>query len=267
MHQVQCDPYMEIEGRHTWFEWSSTPLYGNGIGTAMPCFSKAPAHTPVPSSLKTQMTNELVKMCTMDIRPFKIVDGEGFKAVAQKLLSIKVQYGNVPVNDVLPCATTVSRHLKLVVTTQRQALRDRLSSAVNVGITTDSWTHLLTNDHYITTAVHYIDGEWNVNFHILATQKTDEKQTADYVKNFVDDILQEFGVLKDGNVFTTDNAANMKAVFREESWLPRAGHNLNLVLLHALQAGQGLDVEDATLTATTKELVTLAKRSSLNRLM
>lgn len=138
---------------------------------------------------------------------------------------------------------------------------------MNVGITTDSWTHLLTNDHYITTAVHYIDGEWNVNSHILATRKTDEKQTADYVKNFVDDILQEFGVLKDGNVFTTDNAANMKAVFREESWLPRAGHNLNLVLLHALQAGQGLDVEDATLTATTKELVTLAKRSSLNRLM
>ena len=35
------------------------------------------------------------------------------------------------------------------------------------------------------------------------------------------------------NVFVTDNASNMKAAFREFSWVGCACHNLNLVLAHA----------------------------------
>ena len=62
----------------------------------------------VPPTLKSQMANELVKMCTTDIRPFSIVDGEGFKAVAQKLISIGAQYGNVPIGNVFPCSSTIS---------------------------------------------------------------------------------------------------------------------------------------------------------------
>jgi len=57
----------------------------------------------VPSTVKSQMANDLVHMCATDIRPISIVDGGGFNKVAQKLISIGAQYGNVSVGDVLPC--------------------------------------------------------------------------------------------------------------------------------------------------------------------
>ena len=49
------------------------------------------------------------------------------------------------------------------------------------------------------------------------------------------EILEEFGALRPGNTYVTDNAANMKLAMREYSWLGCAGHNLNLVLAHGLK--------------------------------
>jgi len=91
---------------------------------------------------------------------------------------------------------------------------------------------------------------------------------ADYIRNFVVDVLLEFGLQKEGNIFVTDNAANMKAAFREMTWIGCAGHNLNLVLSHALQPSTGddpeyaLPEEVATLITTCK--VTLLKRLNIN---
>lgn len=56
----------------------------------------------IPQSVKSQMANELVTMCATDIRPFSVVEGCGFKTVAQKLIAVGAQYGNVPIADVLP---------------------------------------------------------------------------------------------------------------------------------------------------------------------
>jgi len=237
--------------------------------TDMPGYKNA-STSAVPSTVKSQMANDLVHMCATDIRPFSIVDGGGFKKVAQKLISIGAQYGNVSVGDVLPCSSTVSRHLESMVACRKSELRDKLAEAVNVAVTTDGWTHALTNVQYITTTVHYIDKDWSMHAHILATRPAVDKHTADYIRNFVVDILLEFGLQKEGNIFVTDNAANMKAAFREMTWIGCAGHNLNLVLSHALQPSTGddpeyaLPEEVATLITTCKELVTLSKRSNIN---
>lgn len=70
----------------------------------------------------------------------------------------------------------------------------------------------------------------------------------------------------------TDNAANMKAAFRDRTWIGCAGHNLNLVLSHGLQPSKdseacenGLPGEVIELITTCKELVTIAKRTKINR--
>ncbi|RXN03372.1 complement C3-like protein [Labeo rohita] len=48
-----------------------------------------------------------------DLRPFAVVEGKGFTNVAQELLDIGAKYGsNVQVEDILPCARTVSRHVE-----------------------------------------------------------------------------------------------------------------------------------------------------------
>ena len=158
----------------------------------------------MPSTVKTEMANDLVHMCTTDTRPLSVVDGNGFKAVAQKLISIGANYGNVSVGDVLPCSVMVTRHLESQVASKKSELCIKLAEAVNVGITTDGWTHGITNVQYITTTVHYIDKDWSMHAHILATRLADDKDTAGYISNFVGDILLEFGVQKEGNTFVTD---------------------------------------------------------------
>ena len=50
-------------------------------------------------------------MCAIDIRPFSIVEGIGFRKFAEKLIAIGAKYGNVSADDLLPSARTVSRHV------------------------------------------------------------------------------------------------------------------------------------------------------------
>jgi hypothetical protein len=236
--------------------------------TDMPGFSVTSSQPKVPAAVKSQMAAKIVRMCATDIRPFSVVQGQGFKAVAQKLISIGAQYGCVNVDEILPCSTTVSRHLQSVVTASKSELCEKLRSAMNVGITTDGWTHTMTSQQYITTTVHFIDSNWNMHSHILATRLAYEKHTADYIKRFVGGILEEFGIKKEGNLFVTDNASNMKAAFREEIWVGCTGHNLNLVLSHGLQASKendSLPSEVTTVINTCKELVTLSKRTAINQ--
>ena len=77
----------------------------------MPLFSKP----PVPVTLKGEVADKAVQMCTADIRPFSIVEGSRFKAMAQFILNVGAKYGKFDVDALLPCATTVSRHLDVAV--------------------------------------------------------------------------------------------------------------------------------------------------------
>ncbi|RXN09856.1 Transposable element Hobo transposase [Labeo rohita] len=65
------------------------------------------------SGVKSRLTDKIARMCSQDLRPFAVVEGKGFTNVAQELLNIGAKYGsNVQVEDILPCARTVSRHVE-----------------------------------------------------------------------------------------------------------------------------------------------------------
>ena len=67
----------------------------------------------LPVGVKTRFTNTLVWMCSQDLRPFAMVEGQGFKTVAQELLDIGSRYGGtILAEDLLPSARTVSRHVE-----------------------------------------------------------------------------------------------------------------------------------------------------------
>ncbi|KAJ8351797.1 hypothetical protein SKAU_G00232730 [Synaphobranchus kaupii] len=67
----------------------------------------------VPVVIKSRLTNTIARMCSQDLRPFAVVEGQGFINVAKELLHIGAKYGaSVEVGDVLPSARTVSRHVE-----------------------------------------------------------------------------------------------------------------------------------------------------------
>jgi len=222
----------------------------------------------LPMSVKTEVADAVVIMCATDIRPFNIVEGEGFKKMANKFIEIGAKYGKVDSADMIPAATTVSRHLSSVYDTEKSLLEAALHNVQSCGVTCDLWTHDSTNASYITVTIHYVDSKWQLVPRIIATRRVDESHTAECIREHVMSILQEFGCCNAGNVYVTDNASNMKAAFREFTWIGCSGHNLNLVLSHGLQSTKepkdGITCEVAEQIETCKQLVTLAKRTKLN---
>lgn len=119
-------------------------------------------------------------------RPFSVVEGAGFQAVAKKLIQIGAKYGDkMSVADLLPCATTVSRHLDLQVKTEKELLIQQLVKVVKFGITTDMWTSEKTNDAYITVTAHYLDSHWKMVSAILATRCVEDRHTAKVIQQTV----------------------------------------------------------------------------------
>ncbi len=126
-------------------------------------------------------------MCATNIRPFAIVEGQGFSNLATHFVNLGAKYGsNIDPDGMLPSARSVSRHIGNVALTERQKLIAMLAIEADheaiFGVTTDMWTHEQTTTPYITVTLHFIDSDWNLHCRILATRSLKEKHTAANIK-------------------------------------------------------------------------------------
>jgi len=80
--------------------------------TTVPGFVPSSDRRKISAADKSELADVVVDMCAKDIRPFSIVEGVGFKALAAKLVSIGAKYGTLDVDDALPSERTVSRHVE-----------------------------------------------------------------------------------------------------------------------------------------------------------
>ena len=94
--------------------------------------------------------------------PFTAVEGEGFRKVIAKAVSLGAKYGNIEIEQDLPAAVTVARHLTNIAISRRTVLTAELSNVPRLAITTDMWTHEGTSTPYITLTVHYINDKWEL---------------------------------------------------------------------------------------------------------
>ena len=52
--------------------------------------------------IKKETTDKLIDFCSKDLRPFNIIEGDGFKQLIQHFIKIGAKYGNIDVNEILP---------------------------------------------------------------------------------------------------------------------------------------------------------------------
>ena len=64
---------------------------------------------PIPAKVKQMMTEKCFSFCCKDIRPFNIVNGEGFEELARELINVGAAYGRVPANSVIPRHVTIAK--------------------------------------------------------------------------------------------------------------------------------------------------------------
>ncbi len=63
------------------------------------------------NAIKTEITGSVVMCCALDMRTFVLIEGEGFKSLAQTFIKIGSKYGSIYVEDIVPTSTTVSNRL------------------------------------------------------------------------------------------------------------------------------------------------------------
>ena len=70
--------------------------------------------------------------------------------MAQHFINIGAKYGNVNIEQVLPCLTTNGRHLWEVIETEKLKLTETFTQINRFSITCDEWTHNTKNIKYVT---------------------------------------------------------------------------------------------------------------------
>ena len=129
---------------------------------------------------KTELVNVISNICAINISPFSIVEGIGFREFAENLIAIGAKHGNVSADDILPSARTVSPHVYSEAEKKLNELRKVFEKQKRFTVTTDLWTHKQTTMLYITITVHYINDQWKLCSYIIAARSMEEKNTGYY---------------------------------------------------------------------------------------
>ena len=171
------------------------------------------------------------KFIASDLRPLSIVDRPSFKAMLKEL---DPRYET-------PGRTYFStRVIPSLYDETKEKVRDYLSVAPLVSVTTDGWTSRATQS-YVTITAHMIDDEWQLKNFVLQTRIMSESHTGANIASLLEDAMQDWKVNRDGSSIpiVTDNASNMVLAVKEaESLGPHIGcfaHVLNLMCQAALK--------------------------------
>lgn len=117
---------------------------------------------PVSKERQRQITDAIMKLMTLDLRPFSVVAGRGF---IHLLHVLEPGYK-------IPHRTTFSRfylpdHYHVV----KAIVASELKSALHLSIGFDLWTDNFKRLNYITLVAHYVDQDWNLKKIVLATRR------------------------------------------------------------------------------------------------
>ncbi|CAF1479669.1 unnamed protein product [Didymodactylos carnosus] len=187
--------------------------------------------------IKKRITEACVEYCAVDGRSFESVTGAGFINLAKQLISAGATIDtSVSASALLPHPSTISRNVERMYLDLKKQLISLCESIKFFCITCDFWSEKTTGIHYGGLSLHYVDAKWQLRVFTLACQAYDyESQHAINLRAFVNEILEEFGLYLNDDIFiVSDNENKMKSAFKED--VQRVGcsaHYLNKILQHA----------------------------------
>ena len=141
-----------------------------------------------------------------------------------------------------PDRTTITCHF---MPDLYRAVEEEVTSSMSSGmeyyaITTDAWTSR-ANHSYVTLTVHYINGKWELCYHVLSTAEFSVDHTAVNLANGIEECLSRWNLSPEYiSAIVTDNAANIVASVRslEFQHLGCFNHTLQLVVQKAVNSSE-----------------------------
>ena len=149
---------------------------------------------------KKTMTLAAANLCTIDLRPFESIAGQGLKRLVQTTLNIGVASNKqLMVDDMLCQPITARRNIETHATAGHaivaKRLQEHIATDVSMANTLDLWTENIKNVAYIFVMAHYIDEEFVLfdrTLHVKFVR--DESHTAVMVLDDFKEALVIFGI-------------------------------------------------------------------------
>ncbi|CAF1553129.1 unnamed protein product [Adineta ricciae] len=189
----------------------------------------------LPDSYSKDMKDLVVRWICKDMRPFAIVDDDGFRSIAQRCVSIGAQYGNINVNEILRSSGTISSHIHELADVERARLKKLLSSAIknrSLCLCPDLWTDNNQQCSYLGISASFVDDDHQLhNIDLCCHPFPNVKKTAENIIIELEKALSRFEIVDLADVtFVSDRGANfLKALKRFQAY-SCAAHRLNNIV-------------------------------------
>lgn len=264
-----CDdwnPIYHVKGSGTGCLINHVSTY-HKVATSKSIQTKVPQYVmnEVSKEDKRAIADSIAFFCASDLRPFHIVEGQGFIDMIQAIIKLASVKGQMDAAKLLPTADTVKNHLNTLDKNMRTNLRNHLLSIPSINATTDHWKDDYVGQSYMTITIHYIDNSsFKIQSRVIGTFAVENKTAAVTLSEF-NQHLDDFDIKSKLRVVVTDNFQAMKSAFKSHDWIGCSAHNLSLVHKHAYGEPDGSNTEIEALIEASKSLVTYVKQSGRNR--
>ncbi len=226
------------------------------------------------TGIKKALTVKLVEFCGKDVRPMEIISGGGFKSLAQFLISVGAEHGNIDISTILPHPTTVSRHIVDV----KKSVNDKIfpiicNAMINseCSATTDMWTDDFKKRSFLTMTVHFFDDNLILKKHVLFNSFFGEPEEVKKIleksgKNIKAEIIKQFESLGyDAELlkkvkFVTDLGSNIVLALEDYSRDDCRTHRLNTILQNTFES-EDVPLSIVKIIKICKKIVRYLKQS------
>ena len=105
--------------------------------------------------------NAALAFTAIDMRPSRVIEGEGMIKLASALVEVGAKYGVMDMKSLLPDRNTLKRKALTTAESVKSSLVMEVNDAIlrngMIGMTTDMWTDI-KNRHFVSLTVHFAEG-------------------------------------------------------------------------------------------------------------
>lgn len=199
-----------------------------------------------------KIVNCILFFICKDNRPFRVIEGEGFKRLIHELAPMFK----------IPSLKYIKHQLEMKYEILSEKMKEKLLSAKHICITADIWTETMTEKSYLGVTAHFLDGTTIISIDI-ACKGLESNHTSEYISSELRNILDKWGIpLEKVISIVTDNGSNM--VLAAQTILPHKqipcfAHTLNLVTSSAISV-----LEIDSVIKKVRKIVMYIKNSVIN---
>ncbi|KAM8933487.1 zinc finger protein 618 isoform 1-T1 [Pelodytes ibericus] len=194
----------------------------------------APASNSLPEKERQHVAERLLRVMCADLGALSVVSGKDFLKLAQTLVDTGARYGSFSVNEILGNMNTLAlKHLPRMYNQVKVKVTCALGSNMCLGIGVTCHSQCVGADScYILTAY---QAECNqIKRYVLGIKDVDNKDSGDFIHQWVQNVLSEFVMSEVRTVYVTDCKVNSSAFAKAGTCLRCSACSLNSVVQSVL---------------------------------